>query len=144
MISDDTLRWPESPVREFMAPNAVTVLAEASLSLVAETLADCGVSGLPVVDRRGAVVGVISQTDIVRLRAGSMPPSGWHGLLVRDAMTYPAITVLASASLHEAARLMTHHRVHRLIVVGRRDGGPVGVISESDIVREVAASTARG
>ena len=87
MVNDDTLRWPECTVREFMAPNAVTVLAEASLSLVAETLADYGVSGLPVVDRRGAVGGVISQTDIVRLRAGSMPPSGWPGLLVRDAMT---------------------------------------------------------
>jgi len=51
---------------------------------------------------------------------------------------------LASASLLETARLMTHHHVHRLIVVGRRDAGPVGVIAESDIVREVAASTERG
>ena len=144
MVNDDTLRWPECKVGEFMAPNAVTIQADASLSLVAETLADYGVSGLPVVDRRGSVVGVISQTDIVRLRAGSLSPSGWHGLLVRDAMTCPAITVPASASLHEAARLMTQHHVHRLVVVARRDGGPIGVISESDIVREVAASTARG
>jgi len=84
---------------------------------------------------------VISQTDIVRLRGGSMPTSGWHGLLVRDLMTHPAITVPASASLHEAARLMTEHRVHRLVVVAERDGGPIGVISESDVVREVAALT---
>lgn len=69
-----------------------------------------------------------------------MPTSGWHGLLVRDLMTHPAITVPASASLHEAARLMTEHRVHRL-VVAERDGGPIGVISESDVVREVAALT---
>ena len=47
----------------------------------------------------------------------------------------------ASASLHEAARLMTEHRVHRLVVVAERDGGPIGVISESDVVREVAALT---
>ena len=43
--------------------------------------------------------------------------------------------------LREAARLMTEHRVHRLVVVAEPDGGPVGVISESDVVREVAALT---
>ena len=59
MVNDDTLRWPECKVGEFMAPNAVTIQADASLSLVAETLADYGVSGLPVVDRRGSVVGVV-------------------------------------------------------------------------------------
>ncbi len=56
-------------------------------------------------------------------------------------MTHPAITVPASASLHEAARLMTQHRVHRLVVVADCDGGPVGLISERDVVREVAALT---
>ena len=95
--------------------------------------------GLPVVDPDGVVVGVISQTDIVRLRAGSMPTSGWHGLLVRDLMTHPVITVQASASMKEAARLMINHRIHRLVVVADHDMAPIGVISESDIVREVAA-----
>ena len=97
---------------------------------------------MPVVDRYGAVVGVISQTDIVRLRAGSMPASGWHGLLVRDLMTHPAITVAASASLKEAAGLMTEHHVHRLVVLAEPAGTPIGVISESDVVREVAALSA--
>jgi CBS domain-containing protein len=128
-------------VRDLMAPNPVAVRADSSLAQVAETLAGNDLSGLPVVDRDGVVVGVISQTDIVRLRAGSMPTSGWHGLLVRDLMTYPAITVRASASLKDAARLMTDHRIHRLVVVAER-GMPIGVISESDIVREVAALSA--
>ena len=61
--------------------------------------------------------------------------------VVRDFMTHPAITVRAPASLHEAARLMIEHHVHRLVVVAERGGGPVGVISESDVVREVAALT---
>ena len=141
MANDLDHEVPELKVRELMAPSPVTIQAESSLAQVAETLAEYDVSGLPVVDRGGAVIGVISQTDIVRLRGGSMPTSGWHGLLVRDLMTHPAITVPASASLHEAARLMTEHRVHRLVVVAERDGGPIGVISESDVVREVAALT---
>ena len=141
MTNDHDHHEPQLKVRELMAPSPVTIQAESSLAQVAETLAEYDVSGLPVVDRGGAVIGVISQTDIVRLRGGSMPTSGWHGLLVRDLMTHPAITVPASASLHEAARLMTEHRVHRLVVVAERDGGPIGVISESDVVREVAALT---
>ncbi len=141
MLNDHDHDGPQLKVRELMAPNPVAIQAESSLADVAETLAEFDVSGLPVVDRSGAVIGVISQTDIVRLRAGSMPTSGWHGLLVGDLMTHPAITVSASASLQEAARLMTEHRVHRLVVVAEPDGGPVGVISESDVMREVAALT---
>ncbi len=141
MLNDHDHDGPQLKVRELMAPNPVAIQAESSLADVAETLAEFDVSGLPVVDRSGAVIGVISQTDIVRLRAGSMPTSGWHGLLVRDLMTHPAITVSPSASLQEAARLMTEHRVHRLVVVAEPDGGPVGVISESDVVREIVALT---
>ena len=70
-------------VSSLMALDPVTVQADSSLAQVAETLAEYDLSGMPVVGRDGAVVGVISQTDIVRLRAASMPVSGWHGLLVR-------------------------------------------------------------
>lgn len=129
-------------VSSLMARDPVTVQADSSLSQVAETLADHDVSGMPVVDRSGALVGVVSQTDIVRLRAGSIPTSGWHGLLVRDVMTHPAITVPASASLKEAAGLMTDHHVHRLVVVAEPANIPIGVISESDLIREVAALSA--
>lgn len=141
MMNNQSPGWPQLKVRELMASNAVTIQAESSLSGVAATLAEYDISGLPVVDRSGALIGVISQSDIVRLRAGSIPTSGWQGLLVRDLMTHPAITIQASASLNEAARLMTEHHVHRLVVVAERDGGPIGVFSESDIVREVAALT---
>jgi CBS domain-containing protein len=141
MANDLDHHEPNLKVRDLMAPNPVSIQAESPFAQVAETLAEYDVSGLPVVDRGGSVIGVISQTDIVRLRAGSTPTSGWHGLVVRDLMTHPAITVRASASLHEAARLMIEHHVHRLVVVAERGGGPVGVISESDVVREVAALT---
>ena len=141
MTNDHDHHEPQLKVRDLMARSPVTIQAESSLAQVTETLAEYDVSGLPVVDGGGSVIGVISQTDIVRLRAGSMPTSGWHGLLVRDLMTHQAVTVSASASLHEAARLMTEHHVHRLVVVAERGGGPIGVISESDVVREVAALT---
>ncbi len=142
MTSDQDQYGSPLNVGSLMAPDPVTVLADSSLAEVAETLAEHDLSGLPVVDRDGALVGVISQTDIVRLRAGSMPVSDWHGLLVRDLMTHPAITVAASASLKDAAGHMTEHHVHRLVVVAEPAGTPIGVLSESDLVREVAALSA--
>lgn len=60
MANDRNLRWPRLKVREFITPNVVTIQAESSLSQVAQTLAEYDVSGLPVVDRGGAVIGACS------------------------------------------------------------------------------------
>ena len=57
--------------------------------------------------------------------------------MVRDLMTHPAKTISGAAPLDEAARRMTNEHVHRLVVVDDHQG-PIGVISESDIVREIA------
>ena len=57
--------------------------------------------------------------------------------MVRDLMTKPAKTIAGSAPLDEAARRMTAEHVHRLVVVDDRQA-PIGIISESDIVREIA------
>jgi CBS domain-containing protein len=55
-----------------------------------------------------------------------------------DVMTHPAVTVRGSASLREAAELMTERRVARLVVVGDDHETPLGIISDSDLVRAFA------
>jgi CBS domain-containing protein len=124
-------------VARLMTGSPVVVWEEDAIAGVAELLAGYEITGLPVVDADDRLVGVISQTDLVRLRGSTLPWTGWHGLMVRDLMTTPAKTISGSAALEEAARRMTEEHVHRLVVVdtGRR---PIGVISESDIVREIA------
>jgi CBS domain-containing protein len=124
-------------VASLMTGSPVVVWEEDAIAGVAELLAGYEITGLPVVDADDRLVGVISQTDLVRLRGSTLPWTGWHGLMVRDLMTTPAKTISGSAALEEAARRMTEEHVHRLVVVdtGRR---PIGVISESDIVREIA------
>jgi CBS domain-containing protein len=120
-----------------MSRSLVVVTEEDAVAGVAELLAGFEITGLPVVDADDRLVGVISQTDLVRLRGSTLPWTGWHGLIVRDLMTTPAKTISASASLDEAARRMIDEHVHRLVVVDNRRM-PIGVISESDIVREIA------
>jgi CBS domain-containing protein len=124
-------------VDDLMTTSPVVVSEEDAVAGVAELLAGYEITGLPVVDADDRLVGVISQTDLVRLRGSTLPWTGWHGLIVRDLMTTPAKTITGSAALDEAAWRMTDEGVHRLVVVDRRQV-PIGVISESDIVREIA------
>jgi CBS domain-containing protein len=124
-------------VESVMSGCPVVVSEDESIAGVAELLAGYEISGLPVVDSSDRLVGVISQTDLVRLRGSTLPWTGWHGLMVRDLMTKPAKTILGSSSLDEAARKMTGERVHRLVVVDDRRT-TIGVISDGDLVRQIA------
>ena len=130
-------------VASLMTRSPVVVSEDEAIAGVAELLAGFEISGLPVVDAHERLVGVVSQTDLVRLRASSLPWTGWHGLVVRDLMTSPARTIKTSSSLDEAARIMTTEGIHRLVVVDDRQT-PIGVISESDLVREIADACDEG
>jgi arabinose-5-phosphate isomerase len=85
-------------------------------------------------DESGALVGVLSQTDLVRARANQTLVSNWRGLAVGRIMTRPALTIASTATLEEAAAVMERHRVHRLVVVDAATT-PIGIISTSDLVR---------
>jgi CBS domain-containing protein len=130
-----------SPVSELVVADVMTldpivVGADAPLEDAERLMRERAISGLPVVDPNGRLVGVISRTDVVE--DGSVPmaillrkmPSG---LRVGELMSSPAITVETTDALIEAARRMRDNRIHRLVAVD--DGGrPVGVLSASDFV----------
>jgi CBS domain-containing protein len=122
-------------VIDYMAGDPIVVGHNVPIEVAAETLADHDIGGLPVVDDTGRLVGVISQTDLVRLRASAAPRSTWPALRVRDVMTRPAETIRGSASIQDAARAMTVRGIDRLVVVGDDAETAVGVISDSDLVR---------
>lgn len=128
-------------VADVMSRDPITVADTASLAEAARLLDQHRIAGLPVVDGSGALAGVLSQTDLVRVRATEHLWQNWPGLAVRHLMSRPALTIASTASLGEAARLMEEHRVHRLVVVD--DGAtPIGIISTSDLVRVLAESGA--
>ena len=125
-------------VVDLMAGDPIVVAPDVPVVKVAEVLADYDIGGLPVVDSSGRLVGVVSQTDLLRLWASSIARSAWPALVVRDVMTAPAVTIRGSASLKQAARLMTDREIARLVVVGEDAETALGVISDSDLVRAFA------
>jgi len=131
-------------VADVMAVSPVTIRSGASLTDAARLMDEYRISGLPVVDASGSLVGVLSQTDLARVRATEYLWANWHGLAVRHLMSHPAETVHGSVALALAVQKMERLRIHRLIVVDDRDEAlPIGVLSLTDVVHAIAVDTDR-
>ena len=127
-------------VGDLMALEPIVVQANASLDEATALLDRHSISGVPVVDRSGSLVGVLSQTDLVRARSTQYLWANWPGLAVRHLMTSPAITVHRSTSLAVAAARMEREHIHRLVVVADDDESkPIGILSMTDLVHAMAA-----
>lgn len=127
-------------VGDLMTAAPVVVRADALLADAAWLLDEHRIDGLPVVDTGGALVGVISQTDLLRARATEYLWANWASLRVKHLMTSPALTICQGEPLATAARKMERNHVHRLVVVADGDEtAPIGVISASDLVHEMSS-----
>ena len=127
-------------VAELMQTEVQSVMPDARVHDAVVTIADAHVSGLPVVDRSGNLVGVISTTDVLASEEEAEDPETRVAVFdetsVRELMTPRPVTIGPDATIKEAAQLLLSADVHRLFVV---DGDRlVGVISTTDIVRAVA------
>jgi CBS domain-containing protein len=126
-------------VGDRMALGPIVVDADASLTIAAQLMDREQISGLPVVDRSGSLVGVLSQTYLARARATEHLWARWPGLAVRHLMTAPPITVTRDTPLATAVRKMERHHIHRLVVVDDADPGiAIGILSLTDVVHEIA------
>jgi CIC family chloride channel protein len=129
-------------VADIMQTTLETIGIDDSVADAVATLAEKHVSGLPVVNHRGHLVGVISSTDVLLFLAEAPEPERRGQLLettlVKEIMTTKPITVGPDEDVHEAARQMLYGEIHRLFV--EFDGALVGVITQSDIVGAVAGA----
>ena len=113
-------------VRDVMTTNVITVKENQTKQQAARLLSQHRISGLPVVNDDNAVVGVVSEFDVI----------GREGQKVSDIMTRGLISVTPDTDLEEAGRILIHERIKRLLVLD--EGRLVGIISRADLVREVA------
>ena len=144
---------------DVMTRNVITVDSSATVQDVAGLLSERGISGAPVVDDSGQLVGIISEGDLLRRTEigttnppGSVRRSWWledvatarardyvksHGRTIRDIMTRDVVTVTDDTDLSEIARLLETNRIKRVPVL--HDGKIVGIVSRSNLVRALSA-----
>ncbi len=125
-------------VAELMTADPLIVPADLPATEAAQVLDFYRVSGAPVVDEDGAVLGVVSRSDLVHTFTSEALLESWPEVVVRDVMSGPAITVGCGALADEATRLMEAHRIHRLVVVGADRRTPIGIVTRSDLLRALA------
>lgn len=117
-------------VREVMSTRLLCVTRERPLSEVAALLVRNRISGVPVVDEEGHVLGVISESDLQPLKEG-IPDRPFR--TAGDAMTAPVISLNEGDTVTEAARVLAHHGIKRAPVL--RNGVIVGMIARGDLLR---------
>jgi CBS domain-containing protein len=126
-------------VGDVMATEPIIVAVDAGLGDAATLFERHQISGLPVVDGSGALVGVVAESDLLRARATDYLWASWPTLRVKHLMTTPALTIRRDEPLTVAARRMARHRVSRLVVVADEDDTrTIGVIAISDLLRAMA------
>lgn len=142
--------------RDVMTAVVYTVGPEMSLGEIAEILSAQGISGVPVVEADGKVIGIVSEADLIdeHKRDAAIPRVALYGLFpipddvlakaydggrklkARDVMTKRVITETEDRSVHELADLFVKHRINRVPIL--RDGKLVGIVTRGDLVRAMA------
>jgi CBS domain-containing protein len=112
--------------KDIMTADVVTVSSAATIKQAANLLTRQQISGAPVVDGRGRIVGIVSEADIVAK----------HGARVADIMSKTVCSVDEETSIEEIASVMTARKINRVPVV--RGKKLIGVVSRADLVAAVA------
>src|SRR5579884_1356748 len=126
-------------VDDVMSREVIALPARASLKEAARLLLEHRISGVPIVDDRRRLVGVLSESDLVAKEGGedSSEASKLEARLAGEAMTAPAKTIAPWRSVASAAAQMLAEGVNRLPVVDG-DGRLVGIVTRADLVRAFA------
>ncbi len=156
-------RWGLVTARDIMRTEVITVPYATPLSEVERILSDNRISGAPVTDEAGRIIGIVSVRDLIERYAedpDSRPRRG-HGFYhlsseemleedfdsfdvpdesedtAEDVMTGQIFSVSADAGLKEIAGVMAEHRIHRVLV--QENGRNVGLISAMEILDALGA-----
>lgn len=135
-------------VADVMTTDVVTVGPDTPFKRIAALVTEHKIRAVPVVDDGRRVVGLVSETDLIRKEEYQAEPRPswyrrlWHrsdaakaeGRVAAELMTSPAVTTRPEALVVEAARTMAAHQVTRLIVV-ESDGRLAGIVSRGDLLR---------
>ena len=133
----------DEPVVSYMTRDPEVAHVDTPVEEIARTMQSRGISGLPILDAKGNLVGVVTRTDLIKvglLQAGRRPKSNVMALPHRrasDVMTHGAAEVTSAVSLRHAARIMVDNQIHRVFVSeGSKLAGVICAVDLTAAVRD--------
>ena len=124
---------------DVMVKEVITVTESMPLKDVARMFVEKKITGAPVVNVEGELVGVISETDIIRKTTSI---GAWSPKTVGQIMTRPAVTVSPDETLQRVCEMMYNRRIHRVVV---SEGTQIkGILTTMDILRAIATNLKGG
>jgi CBS domain-containing protein len=113
-------------VKQIMTTSVISVSEDETIEDAARSLARHRISGLPVVNKNGRLVGVVTEYDLISKQ----------GQTVADIMSRGVISVSPETATEEVVHVLTNRRIRRVVVL---DGDQlVGIVSRSDLIKEIA------
>ena len=113
-------------VSDVMTANVISVPDTSGIEDAARVLARHRISGVPVINSSGALVGLVTEYDLISKQ----------GQVVTDIMSRGAISVTEDTDVEEVVHLLTNRRIRRVPVL--RGDRLVGIVSRSDLVKQIA------
>jgi CBS domain-containing protein len=142
-------------IEEVMTRDVISASPQTSIHAAAKLMADHRVSGLPVIDADGRLVGIISDGDLILRQKRQETMTWWRsfvtaperlareyqkatGTTVGEVMTRSVVSISPVFEIETAASILHHRGIRRLPVV--RDGRVVGIISRGDLIKALAGA----
>jgi signal-transduction protein with cAMP-binding, CBS, and nucleotidyltransferase domain len=113
--------------RDILTHEVISIVPTASIQDAARLLSDYNISGAPVINAQGQMVGIVTEHDLISK----------EGKTVSDIMTARVISVGDQTPVDEIAQILTSNRIKRVPVL--RGGRVVGIVSRANIVRMMAS-----
>ncbi|MCG3135797.1 MAG: hypothetical protein HMLKMBBP_03553 [Planctomycetes bacterium] len=161
-------RWVQLSAGDIMQTRVLSVADTSPLSEVERVLCENRISGCPVVDQSGRIVGVVSLRDLVERYVEDPDARPKHGRsfyempseeitdpdddayepteeppeseeIARDVMTSEIYHVTVDATLPDVARKMVSHKIHRVLVTSPKDGRIVGIVTTMGVLAALAS-----
>ena len=118
---------------DVMIKDVITVSESTPLKDVTKMFSERKITGAPVINAKGELVGVISETDIIR-KTNNI--GAWSPSTAGQIMTKPAVTVAPDETLQRVSEMMYNRRIHRVVVA---EGTQIrGILTTMDILRAIA------
>ena len=145
--------------RDVMTTKVVSVRPDAPVEEIARKLLEHRISAVPVIDANGAVVGIVSEGDLMRRpESETERHSSWwlamlsapeeqaaayvkgHGRHAKDVMTRSVVTVDEDTTLEEVADILERRQIKRVPVL--RDGKVAGIVSRANLLHGLVTAKA--